>query len=204
MRHYDTINRIQDDGTLLGEEIAAYSKLDGQNICVKYSPKTKKFDQFGSRKRVFDETEYSDNLALECITNLRKGSNDATLRKYIASKSSKEVNAALKQIEACEMTVHEAPKHMSQFNIETNDYREYKPKYIRDIKYLIKNGYHRGYDDVYYEIKSKISYIPDTKTLVYIILSCIVLVPIIMLLMKYAFLAIFGLVCILALIKMIK
>lgn len=102
------------------------------------------------------------------------------------------------------MTVHEAPKHMSQFNIETNDYREYKPKYIRDIKYLIKNGYHRGYDDVYYEIKSKISYIPDTKTLVYIILSCIVLVPIIMLLMEYAFLGIFGLVCILALIKMIK
>ena len=155
-------------------------------------------------KRVFDETEYSDNLALECITNLRKGSNDATLRKYIVSKSSEEVNAALKQIEACEMTVHEAPKHMSQFNIETNDYREYKPKYIRDIKYLIKNGYHRGYDDVYYEIKSKISYIPDTKTLVYIILSCIVLVPIIMLLMEYAFLGIFGLVCILALIKMIK
>ena len=54
MRHYDTINRIQDDGTLLGEEVAAYNKLDGQNICIKYSPKTKKFDQFGSRKRVFD------------------------------------------------------------------------------------------------------------------------------------------------------
>lgn len=155
-------------------------------------------------KRVFDEADYSDDLALECITNLREGLNNAALRKYIASKSSEEVNASLKQIEACEMTVHEAPKHMSQFNIETNDYREYKPKYIRDIKYLIKNGYHRGYDDVYYEIKSKISYIPDTKTLVYIILSCIVLVPIIMLLMEYAFLGIFGLVCILALIKMIK
>ena len=57
MRHYDTINRIQDDGTLLGEEIAAYNKLDGQNICVKYSPRKKVFDQFGSRKRVFDETD---------------------------------------------------------------------------------------------------------------------------------------------------
>lgn len=43
MRHYDTINRIQDDGTLLGEEIAAYNKLDGQNICIKYSPRTKNF-----------------------------------------------------------------------------------------------------------------------------------------------------------------
>ena len=57
MRHYDTINRIQDDGTLLGEDIAAYNKLDGQNICVKYSPRKKVFDQFGSRKRVFDETD---------------------------------------------------------------------------------------------------------------------------------------------------
>lgn len=57
MRHYDSINRIQDDGTLLGEEIAAYNKLDGQNVCVKYSPRKKVFDQFGSRKRVFDETD---------------------------------------------------------------------------------------------------------------------------------------------------
>ena len=69
MRHYDTINRIQDDGTLLGEEVAAYNKLDGQNICIKYSPRTKKFDQFGSRKRVFDETDEQFGDAVKWFKN---------------------------------------------------------------------------------------------------------------------------------------
>lgn len=155
-------------------------------------------------RRVFDETEYSDQLALECITNLREGRNEATIRKHIASKSSEEVNVILKQVVACKKTVHDAPKHMSQFNMETNEYREYKPKYINDIKFLIKNGYHKGYNDVYYEMQSKISYLPDTKSIVYFILTCIVLIPIMMLFMHYAFISIFFVICILALIKMIK
>ena len=142
--------------------------------------------------RVFDESEYSDQLALECITNLREGRNEATIRKYIASKCSEEV------------TVHDAPKHMSQFNMDTNDYREYKPKYINDIKFLIKNGYYKGYNDVYYEMQTKISYMPDTKTLVYFLLSCIVIIPIVAFLMHYAFIGIFSVICILALIRMIK
>ena len=57
MKHYDTIENIRDDGTLLGEEVFAFDKLDGQNLCVKYSPKRKAFEMFGSRKRVFDETD---------------------------------------------------------------------------------------------------------------------------------------------------
>lgn len=57
MKHYDSINRIQDDGTLLGEDIWAFNKLDGQNFCVKYSPRKKEFGPFGSRKRMFDETD---------------------------------------------------------------------------------------------------------------------------------------------------
>ena len=69
MRHYDTINRIQDDGTLLGEEIAAYNKLDGQNICIKYSPRRKVFEQFGSRKRVFDETDEQFGDAVRWFKN---------------------------------------------------------------------------------------------------------------------------------------
>ena len=69
MRHYDTINRIQDDGTLLGEEVAAYNKLDGQNVCVKYSPRKKVFDQFGSRKRVFDETDEQFGDAIRWFKN---------------------------------------------------------------------------------------------------------------------------------------
>ena len=155
-------------------------------------------------RRVFDETEYSDQLAIKCITNLREGRNEAAIRNYIASKSSEEVNVILKQVVACKKTVHDAPKHMSQFNMDTNDYREYKPKYINDIKFLIKNGYYKGYNDVYYEMQTKISYMPDTKTLVYFLLSCIVIIPIVAFLMHYAFIGIFSVICILALIRMIK
>lgn len=55
MKHYNTIPRLDDDGTLKGEEIWAFNKLDGQNFCVKYSPKNKEFGPFGSRKRLVDE-----------------------------------------------------------------------------------------------------------------------------------------------------
>lgn len=55
MKHYNTIPRLNDDGTLKGEEIWAFNKLDGQNFCVKYSPKNKEFGPFGSRKRLVDE-----------------------------------------------------------------------------------------------------------------------------------------------------
>ena len=65
MRHYDTIQRIQDDGTLLGEEIAAFNKLDGQNVGVKYSPKRKEFGPFCSRNRVFDETDPQFGCAVQ-------------------------------------------------------------------------------------------------------------------------------------------
>lgn len=56
MKHYDSIPRVQDDGTLFGEDIWAFNKLDGQNFCVNYSPKTKDFKNFGSRTVMVDET----------------------------------------------------------------------------------------------------------------------------------------------------
>lgn len=39
MRHYDSINRIQDDGFLLGKCVWTFNKLDGQNFALKYNPK---------------------------------------------------------------------------------------------------------------------------------------------------------------------
>ena len=57
MRHYDSINRIQDDGFLLGESVWAFNKLDGQNFAVKYNPRKNVFDSFGSRKRMVDEND---------------------------------------------------------------------------------------------------------------------------------------------------
>lgn len=56
MRHYDSIPRFQDDGTLKGEIVWGFNKLDGQNFCVSYNPKSTKFGPFGSRTTMVDET----------------------------------------------------------------------------------------------------------------------------------------------------
>lgn len=56
MKHYDSIENIKYDKFLLGEEIWAFNKLDGQNFCVKYNPRKKEFTDFGSRKCNVDET----------------------------------------------------------------------------------------------------------------------------------------------------
>lgn len=56
MKHYDSFENIKYDGTLLGEEVWAFNKLDGQNFCAKYSPKLKEFTAFGSKTQSVDET----------------------------------------------------------------------------------------------------------------------------------------------------
>jgi hypothetical protein len=72
MKHYDSIDRIQDDGTLLGEDVWAFNKLDGQNFAVKYNPRKKIFDSFGSRKRMVDETDeqFGDTVRFFKASNL--------------------------------------------------------------------------------------------------------------------------------------
>jgi len=56
MKHYDSFENINNDKSLIGEEVWAFNKLDGQNFCVKYNARTKQFSDFGSRKCNVDET----------------------------------------------------------------------------------------------------------------------------------------------------
>lgn len=56
MKRYDSINNIKYDRSLIGEEVWAFNKLDGQNFGAKYSPKLKEFVGFTSRKCNVDET----------------------------------------------------------------------------------------------------------------------------------------------------
>lgn len=56
MKRYDSIDNIRYDKTLLGEEVWAFNKLDGQNFGVKYNSRSKKFSDFTSRKCNVDET----------------------------------------------------------------------------------------------------------------------------------------------------
>lgn len=60
MKHYDSIPRIQDDGTLMGNTVWGYNKLDGQNFCATFRPKANKFVSFGSRTVQVDENSESE------------------------------------------------------------------------------------------------------------------------------------------------
>lgn len=87
MKHYDSIPRIQDDGTLQGDMVWGYNKLDGQNFCATYNVKKDKFGPFGSRTVTVDERSeqfgntvsyflnkgYEDILAIKVGQNRGKG-----------------------------------------------------------------------------------------------------------------------------------
>lgn len=86
MKHYDTISRIQDDGTLLGEMVWAYNKLDGQNFCVKYNPRGHKYGPYGSRKRLVDAT---DDQFGECVKFFENSCYRDELTKIVKENSGK-------------------------------------------------------------------------------------------------------------------
>lgn len=56
MKRYDSIENIKYDKLLMGEEVWAFNKLDGQNFGVKYNARTKTFSDFTSRRCNVDET----------------------------------------------------------------------------------------------------------------------------------------------------
>lgn len=55
MKHYDSIPRFQDDGTLKGEFVWGFNKLDGQNFVATYNCKKKTCGPFGSRTVTVNE-----------------------------------------------------------------------------------------------------------------------------------------------------
>lgn len=62
MKHYDSIPRIQDDGTLKGEMVWGYNKLDGQNFCATYKVHKGYWGPYGSRTVTVDE--HSDQFGV--------------------------------------------------------------------------------------------------------------------------------------------
>ena len=86
MKHYDSFENVKYDLSMIGEEIWASNKLDGQNFCAKYSPKQKEFNMFGSKTQNVDETSeqfgntvryFKENMAEKIkniiIQNSKKG-----------------------------------------------------------------------------------------------------------------------------------
>lgn len=72
MKHYDSIPRIQDDGTLKGETVWGYNKLDGQNFCVSYNVKKGTFGPFGSRTKTVDENHLQFGPAVNLFFSASK------------------------------------------------------------------------------------------------------------------------------------
>lgn len=57
MKHYDSIPRIDDDGTLKSDMVWGFNKLDGQNFCASYKPHKNIWGPFGSRNHTVDEND---------------------------------------------------------------------------------------------------------------------------------------------------
>ena len=86
MRHYDSIDRIQDNGFLLGKSVWAFNKLDGQNLAVKYNHRKNIFDSFGSRKRMVDESDEQFGEAVKYFKNSGLAENIAQIVKENSGK----------------------------------------------------------------------------------------------------------------------
>jgi hypothetical protein len=81
MKHYDSIPRIQDDGTLNGEMVWGFNKLDGQNFCATFKTKANNFVSFGSRTVQVDE--HSESELAEAVTWFKVNKLDEKLIKII-------------------------------------------------------------------------------------------------------------------------
>ena len=114
-------------------------------------------------KRVFDESAYSDKIALECISNLRESNNDVIIRQYIASKSSKKVNDSLADICRYKRTLQEASKYIFT-DSKSIYYREFKPRYTEQLELLRDIGYYKGYEDLFFQRKRLKKYVVLNKT----------------------------------------
>ena len=83
MKHYDSFENIARDPALIGEQVWAFNKLDGQNFCAKYNAKKKYFSDFGSKKCNVDETSemfgdavkfFKQNIESKLIDVIKKNS----------------------------------------------------------------------------------------------------------------------------------
>ena len=65
MRYYESFDSYKINKSLIGENIVAFKKYDGQNFVAKYNVKKKVFDSFGSKTRLVDETDEQFGLAVK-------------------------------------------------------------------------------------------------------------------------------------------
>lgn len=130
-------------------------------------------------ERVFNSyNEITEEIELQCIVNLRPAMNRNGIIQNILPKCSEHVRIVYKEIKTSIKYKEEAPEHLTPYNIKTNEYNANLLPYIQTMKKLIKYGYIKDLRDSTFENRAKISYIPDTKSLVNLIVSIVIIIPI--------------------------
>lgn len=132
-------------------------------------------------ERFFNSQEYSNKLSLECFVNLRDAINRTAIQQRILSKSSEDVTIIKDDLLSAMEFVDDAPNHLSPYNIGANGYLECKPKYIENVKFLIKHGFIRSIKDISFEASTKITYFPNTQSLI----ACVLITGIVVLILAF-------------------
>ena len=137
-------------------------------------------------ERLFNSLDFSEEFAIACYINIREAYNGSKIRNYILSKSSENISSFKDELNNLLFIVNDAPNHITPYNIDTNGYREYKPKYIESAKKLISYGFVRSLKDRTFEFNNKISYFPNNKSILQFIgIMTIVLIVFFLLLMYF-------------------
>ena len=131
-------------------------------------------------ERVFNSyNETTEEMELECLVNLRPAINRNGITQNMLPKCSEHVRKVYEDIKPSIIFKEEAPEHLTPYNIQTNEYNANLLPYIQTMKKLIKLGYQKDLRDSAFENRANISYIQDSKSLIYIILPIIITIPIV-------------------------
>ncbi len=124
--------------------------------------------------RIFNDSEHSDKFVLECLVNLKIAQNRNSIGDKIVSQSSNEVKDLYNEIIASFKNLAEIKKHITIQNYDTNDFLEYKPKYIEIMQFLCNHGYNKTIGEVNLERELKIHYFTNREFQIIIVITCIV------------------------------
>lgn len=152
-------------------------------------------------KRLFDSNDYTDKIAIKFFVNLREAPNRNSIQEYIISKSSANVSSMKDKLSSSLTIIEDAPKQISPYEIGTNGYRKQTSIYIDSIKYLTSQGFIKSIKDKAFESKTEISYLTTQKVCLYVF-DFLAIVGIFILAVIYLPKIIFGILALIAILKM--
>lgn len=87
-KFYDSFDNYKVDPSLIGQQVYAFKKYDGQNFVVKYSVKRAEFQLFGSRTQLIDESDPMFGKAIVLFKTVIANELAAKVKKEVKKKNS--------------------------------------------------------------------------------------------------------------------